>query len=289
MRGLTGIACLGTVLLLAGAAAAFPPQTDQQQKCVNKVNKAVTKVQAAQGKVNAGCVKAFVKGKLPGVNAAENCLLDDVKDNVEAKQAKVLVDETANCLAGQLPDFGYTDGTSAGLAAYQAEVDLIHDVFGAPVDNGLWLCDPYGAECQCQRQTIDRVEKLFRAMSKLWLKCKRPALVVGKDPFPLGAASEAELAQCLYNGSIPLSVQADTKGKVANGTQQLTDTINQFCAGPFNQQPFAASVCSGLSGTNLANCFANQAKCRFCKMIQTVDNLGANVNCAMWSGAVSCP
>jgi hypothetical protein len=282
-KGLRAFVCLGVLALFATAASA--QQSDQQAKCINKVNKAASKVQAAQGKANAACVKEFVKGSISGVNAADNCVLDDPKDKVEGKQQNVLNDENKNCIMGQLPDFGYAGGVTAGTVAYQVEVDLIRDVFGNPVDNGLFICDTNPDECLCQRQAIDRVEKLFRAMSKLWVKCKKAALAIGKDPFLAGAANIGELQQCVTNGSIALSVQADTKGKLAAGELQMGDTIGQFCT-PGGNEEFPG-VCTGLSGAPLVTCLRNQVECRFCKMVNGVDT--ATIDCAAWSGSASCP
>src|SRR6185369_6648157 len=158
---------------VAGIATA-QPQGNQQQKCINKINKGASKVQAAQGKANAGCIKdAVLKGTM-----AEPCIIDDPKDKVEGKQAKLNDDDMKNCT--DTPDFGYTSGTFAGTTAYQAEVNLIHDIYGNPVDSGLYSCDTNPAECLCQRQVDGRIEKLFRAMSKIFLKCKNPALAIGK-------------------------------------------------------------------------------------------------------------
>ena len=287
MRVLKGIVCLLAVLFVAGAAAAAP-QSDAQQACINKVNKAITKVQAAQGKANNSCVKDFVKGKISGPGAAEACVIDDPKDKVEGKQANLLNDEGKNCDPMDLPAFAYTNGTYAGTTAYQAEVNLIHDVYGSPLDSGLYLCDTFPGECLCQRQAIGRVEKLFRAMSKIFIKCKKPALAIGHDPFPLGAASASDIADCLDNGAVALSVEADGKGKVADGTTQLDDTLTHFCSGPFGNDPFSGGVCAGLTGPTLTSCLVGHTKCRFCQMFQATDNLGANVDCATYSG-VTCP
>jgi hypothetical protein len=287
MKGFKGSVCLAVGLLLAAGAASAQPQTNQQQKCINKVNKAATKVQAAQVKANSGCVKAYVKGDT-NVPVAEACVIDDPKDKVEGKQQNVLNDESKNCLPGETPDFGYTDGLYAGSVAYNHTLELIHDVFGSPLDAGLFKCDPFEPECLCQRQAIDRVGKLVRAMGKIWLKCKKPALA-GKDPFVLPIDTTAELAECITNASISLSVEADSKGKIADGTAQLGATLGQFCVGPFTglNDPFGGGECAGQTGNALRDCLAELAKCRFCKMASDVDNLA--INCATWSGAASCP
>ena len=267
---------------VAGIATA-QPQGNQQQKCINKINKGASKVHAAQGKANSGCIKdAVLKGTM-----AEPCILDDPKDKVEGKQTKLNDDDAKNCTV--TPDFGYTGGVFAGTTAYQAEVNLIHDIYGNPVDSGLYGCDTNPAECLCQRQVDGRIEKLFRAMSKIFLKCKNPALAIGKDPFPTGASGPGDLAQCITNGAIPLSVQADTKQKVADGTQQLQDTAGQFCYTTANDE-FGNGACAGFSGNpaGLASCLRDQVECRFCQLYKAADALGGSINCATWSGAAGC-
>lgn len=288
-RVVIGVAAL--TLVGAGMASA-QVQDDSQQTCINKVNKDAIKVEAAQGKANNDCVKDFVKGAISGPSAANNCILNDPKNKVEGKQQNVLNDEMKKCdLVNHFPDFGYVSGAFAGTTAYQAEVDIIHDVFGNPVDPGLFICDTNPAECNCQRQATGRIGKLSRAMGKYFVKCKKAALAIGKLPqFPSGAASATDLARCLTDTGITLSVAADTKGKVADATQQLQDTVQHFCYTIPTSDEFGGGVCNGLSpnAANLATCVAKRVKCRFCKMVQAMDALGGTVNCSTFSGT-TCP
>lgn len=282
MRAVRFMVCLGVLTLGAGVASAQLGNTEQ--KCVNKINKGVSKVHAAQGKLNSGCIKDRVSEKITDADA---CIAADAKGKVSGKQAKLIADDTKNC--GTAPGFAYTGGVFAGTTAVAAELDLIHDIYGNPVDPNLFLCDTNPSECLCQRQVNGRINKLFRAMSKIFLKCKNPALAIGKDPFPLGAGSAAEIAQCISNAGIGLSVEADTKGKVADATQQLSDTAQQFCFATPNDE-FAAGACAGAAnGAALAACILDQVECRFCNMYKAADALGAGINCATWSGEPSCP
>lgn len=279
-----GIVCLGMSVGFAAAAAA-QPQGNAQQKCINKINKGVTKVQAAQGKLNSGCMKDAVNEKVPNADA---CFLADAKGKVSGKQTKLVADDSKHC--GTTPGFAYTGGVFAGTTAAQAELDLVGDVYGSPVQANLFLCDTNPAECMCQRQVNGRINKLFRAMSKTFIKCKKAALAIGKDPFATGAASAADLAQCISNASVGLSVQADTKGKVASGTTQLVATATNFCFKTPNNE-FGGGACSAFNGnpSGLANCLVDRIQCRFCNMFKAADALGAGIDCAAWSGAAACP
>jgi hypothetical protein len=277
-----GIVCASALLLVAGSA--MGQLGNAEQKCVNKINKGASKVHAAQGKLNSGCIKDAVSEKIPDADA---CFLADAKGKVIGKQNKLNDDDAKNC--GSVPSFAYVGGAFAGTTAAQAELDLIHDVYGNPVQPELYLCDTNPAECLCQRQVNGRINKLFRAMSKIYLKCKNPALAIGKDPFSAGAANVGELAQCITNGSIGLSVQADTKGKVADGRQQLIDTATQFCNANMIDE-FGGGACAGSANpTALADCILDRVQCRFCRMYKQVDALGGAVDCAAWSGAAGCP
>lgn len=277
MRAITAL--VGACVLVLGVGTASAQLGKVQQKCVNTINKGVSKVHAAQGKLQSGCIKDAVNEKIPNADA---CIAADPKGKVGGKQAKLIQDDQKKCQA--TPSFGYSSGAFAGTTAAQAELNLIHDIYGSPVQAGLFLCDTNPAECLCQRQVNGRVNKLFRAMSKIFLKCKNPALAIGKEPFSTGAASAADLAECISNASIGLSVQADTKTKVASATTQLADTAAQFCYKTPNDE-FGAGVCAGFSGNTagLAACIRNQVACNFCEMYKAVD--GLPIDCEAWSGA----
>lgn len=276
--------CASALALVAGTAAA--QQTKVQAKCINTINKGVSKVHAAQGKLNSGCIKDHVSGKISG---AETCLQSDPKNKVTGKQAKLNADDGKKCTI-EIPTIAYTNGVFAGTTAEQAEKDLIHDLYGTPVDPGLYLCGTNPSECLCQRQVNGRVNKMFRAMSKIFLKCKNPALAIGKAPFTLGAATAGEIAECISNGAVGLSVQADTKTKIASATTQLASTAQQFCYKTPNDE-FGAGACAGFSGNpaGLADCIRDRIECRFCNMYKAADALGAGIDCAAWSGAAGCP
>jgi hypothetical protein len=281
-RVLTGTVCAAALLLLGAGAASAAPQGNLQQKCINKINKDMIKVQAAQGKLNAGCVKDAVKTG----SSAETCINADVKNKVGGKAAKTVSDEQKKCVGlSPQPEFAYLSAGTANAAAIGAEKNLIHDVFGNPVDAGLFLCDTFPQECLCQRQAIDRVEKAVRAMSKIFVKCKKAALAIGKDPFLAGAASASDIAECVTNGTIGLSVEADTKTKVSSAFGQLDATIANFCTAGGTDE-FGGGDCATLTGGPLGDCLEQRARCRFCEMVNQGDGLA--IDCSAWSGG-TCP
>lgn len=248
-----------------------------EQKCVNTINKDTIKVQAAQGKLDTGCVKNFVKTG----SSADACVTADAKGKVAGKKNKTTADDVKKC-SGNIPSFAYTGASTANGAAVQAEMTLLHDQFGSPADSGLFSCDTQPAKCLCQRQVVDRVEKLFNAMSAEFVRCKNAALAFNKLPaFPNGATSPSDVGRCITDGTIGLSVQADPKSAVSKAATQLTDTQQKFCMGG----EFDAGACTG-TGATLITCFEDHVKCRFCEMANAADNLP--VDCSTWSG-ITCP
>jgi hypothetical protein len=277
IRGVARALCFGLIL---SAGSAWAQLGNLEQKCVNTINKDTIKVQAAQGKLDTGCVKNFVKTGA----SADACVTADAKGKVAGKKDKTSADDMKKC-SGNIPSFAYTGATTANAAAVQAEMNLLHDQFGTPADSGLFSCDTQPAKCLCQRQVVDRVEKLFNAMSAEFVRCKNAALAIGKLPtlnMGKGASSPSDIGKCITDGTIGLSVQADPKSAVSKAETQLTDTQTKFCMGG----EFDAGACTGLTGATLIDCLANHIKCRFCEMANAADNLP--VDCSTWSG-ITCP
>ncbi len=283
MRKIASIAAAAAII--ASGSALAQVQSKDQEKCINKINKDAIKIQAAQGKINSSCIKDFVKGKISGAGEAENCIQSDPKSKVLKKQMKLIGDEGKFC--STTPDFAYVGSPTATDAPVDAERSVVHSIYGNPLDSGMYLCDTHPAECFCQRTTTKRINKIFRSASKIFIKCKKKALKVGKDPFPLGADDGGDIEECVTDGLQPggLSVEADTKGKISKAIQQLGDTMNQFCGQTPNDE-FGGGDCNGLSGVALRDCVANETLCHFCEMVNDVDGLA--IDCATWSGA-TCP
>lgn len=276
------------VFVLAGVlpwAVASAQETSQQQKCINKINKDGIKVEAAQGKENAECVKRANNDELPGANDAETCLTADERGKVDKKQDKTTADATKFCTA-PLPDFGFTSAGNVNTVTRQAELDLIHDVFGpAPIDDGLFSKNPNVNEAVCQRNVIDRVEKLMQSMGREFVKCKKNALKVGKDPFPLGAMSGEDLEACVNDPGAPNSVAADTKGKLLKRKDNLLTAITDQCEPTSVSAVSFPGACNGNTGMTLQTCLIDLTECRFCKMANAMD--GITIDCGLFAGTTA--
>ena len=288
MRGLKGIVCFGVLMAVAAPGRLWAELPKADQTCINKINSDGIKVQAAQLKVNDGCVSDAVKTQLNPGPTADTCIDADAKGQVGKKRAKTTSDITKKCAT--TPSIFFSGDVITNDAAEEASKDLLRDVFGATL-GALKSCDTNAAECACQVKVSNRVSKIVRAMGKIWLQCKKDAMTAGGAFAPTGAISNAELEQCMTNGALGLSVQADTKGKVADATGQLQATASQFC-GVGSVDEFAGGACAGFSApptldaTGLTTCLVNQAQCRFCEMINDFDGLA--VDCDAWAG-IACP
>ena len=259
--------------LLPCAAALAQVQSSAQQKCINKINKDGIKVEAAQGKENVECVKRANNDELTGPADAEACLTADQRLKVSKKQGKTTADDAKFCAAA--PNFGFTGAANVNAAARQAELDLIHDIFGpAPIDNGLFSKNPNVNEAVCQRNVVDRVEKLMQSMGREFVKCKKNALKVGKDPFPLGADSGDDLEACVNDPLAPNSVAADSKGKLAKRKDNLATAITDQCEVTNVSATSFPGACNGNTATNLKNCLIDLVECRFCKMENDIEHYG---------------
>jgi hypothetical protein len=277
---------VGFFSLLLRTEVSAVPQTKDQQKCINKINKDGIKVQAAQGKENTECVKRKNNDELPGASDAERCLTADPRGKVALRKTKTLADEAKFCTGVGVPEFGYTSAANVNQVAVQAELDLIHDVFGGPpVDDGLYSRNPFVFEAVCQRNVVNRVEKLIQTMGREFVKCKKNALALRKQPFLNGAAEGSDLEVCVDDPTVPNSVAADSKGKIAKRQQNLLGTITNQCD-PANltRHPFPGA-CDLLQGAALQACLIDLTRCHFCQMINSMDGIG--VDCGLFAGPAS--
>jgi hypothetical protein len=288
MLRLTRAALLGMagIFVVSGTAWALP-QTTAQQKCINKINKDGDKVHEAQGGDNRACVKSFGKGSL--MTSGEACLVADTKGKNAKTTGKTLAAEMSFCTGGGTPDFGYTSAANVNTVARQAELDLMHDLFGNPVV--LFACNPDVNQCLCQRNMINRIEKLMAVMPRIFAKCKKAALKLNDDPFPTGAASAADLQTCWEDAGTPQSVAADSGMQIGQVVILLDNTLTSDCdATSVTNVSFPGPECNGLTGATAEACIVARVRCRTCLMINAEDGLSSD--CDKFdngSADVSCP
>lgn len=252
--------------LAVAVAAPAQEQNKDQQKCINKLNKNGAKVAQAQGKENQACLKSAGKNALVGT--AQDCLTADTKQKVTKKRNKTVEDDGKFC--GEAPDFGYTGALQTNNAAVQGELDLVADLFGAPLDAAVIDCGADKSGCVCQQKVLKNAEKLAATKLKEFLKCKKTALKGG-------ATSASALEECVADAGTAGSIAADTKSKIAKKKEKLEDDILGKCAGVSGAFP---GVCGLQAGTALATCVDAQVECRVCQTINETD--GLSVNCDLF-------
>lgn len=281
-------------ILVFGQAAFAQAPTKEQQKCLATLGKGTLKVSKTQTGENKSCFKGLAKGKLIGT--ADACIEADVRGKMAKTQAKNLSAETSSCANAAAPSFGSGGAAAANAGAQLAGLDLAHDLFGDPVDSGLASCDPDKTTCACQAKVMKGVDKQFATLAKTHAACK-------KKRFKLGAiASDSDLEDCLEETLEPLSVAADTKGKLAKGRAKLESLVVKSCDGPGVSTTAFPGDCSGLAGAALADCLSEVTQCRFCQMTNAAeatfadcdvfDDTLANGSCELLScpsGENACP
>jgi hypothetical protein len=287
-------------VLIFGGTALAAVQTGDQQKCINKINKDAIKLQAAQGKEQVECVK---KGTNDASTNVDACILADSRGKVLLRKTKTGDDDAKFCVPlSPQPEFGYTGAAAVNndtTGARGAERDLFADLYGNPADANIYPCDPNVAECNCQRNVNDRVEKFMATMGRVWVKCKKNALKVGKEPFPSGADSEDDLDVCVEDAGTPGSVANDIlnpEGKLAERSQNILDAVTEQNCNSAPLDPFGGPECNrtALGGSptdaQLRDCLQNRTECRFCLMVENIDNL--TLDCDTFddgSANLSCP
>ena len=286
------VAAVAAMLMSSGPASGAT-QTKDQQKCINKMNKDAIKLQAKQGKEQAECVKRETKNESTDVDV---CKTADTKSKVSKRQMKTTEDANKFCVPlSPQPEFGYTSAGVINNDARNSELVLFADLYGNPADGNLYPCDPNVAECNCQRNVHDRVEKFMATMGRVWVKCKKEALKVDGVIFPAGADSEDDLDVCIEDAGQPLSVAGDIlnpAGKLAERSQNILDSITLQACNAAPLDPFGGPECNrvalGGSPTNaqLRDCLQDRAECRFCLMVEAIDNL--TLDCDTFSGT-TCP
>src|SRR5262245_16515177 len=126
-------------LLVFAALLATPgqgraaPQTTDQQRCINDMNKYGVRVAKSQNKTDVSCVQnagrglAFRLGVPPQAQTAQACLTNDVGGKVAKDTAKLLDREVKSCLESpeQLPGFGYTSATAVDAAARAGGLGIV--------------------------------------------------------------------------------------------------------------------------------------------------------------------
>jgi cysteine-rich repeat protein len=249
-------------------------QTKDQQKCINALNKDGIKVAGAQGKENASCVSAAVKGTTTDPDA---CLTADEKRKVGKAADKSTRDQAARCGGNAVPDFGADDARRVNASAQNGELALLSDLFGSSLVDVISTDRAVG---NCQVTVVRGYERIVAAKLKQFVGCKKQALAAGVS----GAADLRQ--QCVTAGGIG----ADATGKIAKAVARLGTDIQKKCAGVDASVACGAGVCAGGTGSACVACIDRAVECRVCLMLRGMD--GLDIDCDAFDDGASngsCP
>lgn len=239
------------------ACAPAAPSKDQE-KCVNDMNKAYSKLAKTQGKEIQKCVKDGPKGKL--TTSIEDCTTADAKLKVAKTEQKTIDTEIKKCTVA--PEFGKTDAATVNQAAVDRELELAHQIFGPNLDA------TFISESKCQQSTYKQVRKCIDTQLKEFLKCKKSGLKGKEGPagadLPFDDTSDLEL--CLGH---------DPKGKVLKACDtKLADTVVKACTGVVTS--LAIPGCGTNDLFEVKDCVKAAATCRVCLGLNAADGMAVN-------------
>ncbi len=236
--------------------SAFGALSKNEQKCINAMNKALSKVAKAQGKENTKCIKNATKGKEPD---PDTCLTADAGGKVMKAKTKAGDQFSKKC--GALPPIGPQSVTEVTDAAVSETLSLIQDVFGFNLPVTLVGVDKQTGKCI---QTASKnYQKIFDTKLKEFVKCKKKAL-------KSGAMTTPELANCLGQ---------DPNNKIAKAVDKLGFQIGKKCDGVNTSAAFP-NRCFGLIGDALRDCLDAAVECHVCLAANDADHL--SVDCDLF-------
>jgi len=265
------VAAVGALFPAASAYAQI--QSSDKAACIDKVNKAGSKVARAQGSALGRCLKDAAKGLLPGGQGVGDCVAAD--DKVARAAARVVSTDADRCLVS--PDFGFSGAAATNAAATDGELALAADVFGPDLDAAVILkaVDAVGAGCQSKTQKA--YEKVVGAALAEFVGCKKRGL---KDA---SITSSATLADCAD------AITIDERGRVARAELKLARIVVRKCPLPgAGLDAVFPGECAG--APSVAGCVSARARCRACLMLSAIDAVSADCDTIDDGlGGASCP
>jgi hypothetical protein len=251
----------------------------KKQHCINTLNKDFQKVASKQGKEILTCIKNGSKDRL-GAQTIEQCLTADNKGKVGKAIGKTVADWGKKCT--EPPDFGPTDPNTVNAAAVQKEIDLVHAIFGTPLDSVIVdHKDPNRPfTSKCQQKVASKVKKCQDTKLKMFNACKKDGLKGKTPPGPITSAADIET--CIF---------LDPEGKVATACiDKVMAQVQSQCVNKDVDLTLAFPEI-GLSDPNgLVEELGRNVNCRSCLALNIADALIRNCDAAD-DGAVngSCP
>src|SRR5262245_23161586 len=200
------------VSLLLPAIASGEPQTPEQVRCLAVLHRNGTRIVAAQGTEDIGCVRDAAKGL---VADPTGCLSADASGKVGNARAKAAADAVRAC--GLPPDLGVGPALeqTVEVAALTHVRGLVVDLFGSDLVAGIIHTANDSPGARCQAAVMRRAQKVAVAHAKDFAACLERQVAQG-------AQSSGDLAACIGQ---------DSRGEVARADARLAATLARRCAG----------------------------------------------------------
>ncbi len=251
MKRFVSILC-AFLFVLASSAGVLAALTKDEQKCVKTLQKDGVKVASARAKELGKCLKGAHKGDVADLGA---CLDAAAGGKVVAAAERGSEDAVSRCWEapagfGLPPSFDLAISEAAQVHARGLLGDFLGD---SPAAAG----DKVGNKCQAA--VVGKAAKLAGAHHKAFAKCMKNAL---KD----GAGDSAALVGC---------AAPDVTAKAA----ALAGAVEKKCEG-VESAAVLPGLCTGLTGTALAECAVNRTLCRACRLAATAGALDADCDLA---------
>jgi len=288
------VACVSAMLAVPPTSPAAPQSSDQQ-RCVNDMNKYGVRVAKSQNKANVSCVQNAGRGLVtrlgvpPQAQTAQACLTNDVGGKVAKETVRLQDRDSKSCLESpeQLPGFGYSGAATTDGAARGAGLAIVAGLFGPDLGAAIVSDDVDRDGARCQYETLRSTNDLFYAIWKEVLTAKKNALkgsqrLTGTGPVASDSDLEAELIAV---------VQADTKGKIAKSATKLHTKVAARCAGATTSiaQMFPGGCSSSATLDALGSCAETVARGQLFQSLSTADAL--SIDCDLTdngAGDLSC-
>ena len=246
------------------------PLNQEQQACVNEMNKNGERVNKAQLKENERCLMDFQLGTLVAPMSFDDCLTAYRKGVVQKAGDKTETREAVKCEPLDAPPpFAYTDSSTVNTAAVDGGLSLTYAIFGGPPVLGANLATRTDDRntARCQLEMLRRADKLENTVVKEINKAKRKAL---KDET---VDSEATL-------EAKLRAVFSSNNRISRAQDRLVKTVDRKCAG---LQAPPATIFPGACGEGapdlgeVETCAIAAARCEACVKINAFDDL--NLDC----------
>jgi len=281
-RVLTALSAL-SLLLASPAAAAL---TKAQQACVVGMNASWQKTAAVFDKATSTCTKRVAQGQ--DVNVPD-CVFSSAA--IAAKVGNGLLTYFKKCddVDGdgvpKLPAVFVGTPFDFAVASQIEWTRAITALYGVDFETGTITEATNTPAAHCQAAVQKVLGKCAGVRRKVFNACKKSALAVGKDSFPLGATTPAELETC---------TSFDPKGAIAKACAAPADKVSQTlakqCVAKGVDLTVAFPHCAAGDVPTVQSCLQAPTSCAVCLAIHGVDVLGVddiNADCDLYDDAVA--